>query len=59
MLDVSEIDHSGIASEPIDIALAIDIGGSKMAVGLVNRRGDMLDKRFQMMNDWAKYCGGR
>ena len=46
MLDVSEIDNSGISSEPIDVALAIDIGGSKMAVGLVNRRGDMLDREI-------------
>jgi glucokinase len=46
MLDVSETDHSEIQSEPIDIALAIDIGGSKMAVGLVNRRGDMLDREI-------------
>ena len=21
------------------------------------RRGDMLDKRFSMMNEWASYCG--
>ena len=33
-------------SELIPLALAIDIGGSKMAVGLVNRRGDMLDREI-------------
>jgi glucokinase len=27
-----------------ELALAIDIGGSKMAVGLVSRKGEMLDR---------------
>jgi hypothetical protein len=52
MPDVSEIDNSGISSEPIDIALAIDIGGSKMAVGLVNRRGDMLHTLTICLKSW-------
>ena len=29
---------------PNDLALAIDIGGTKMAVGLVTRRGDLVDR---------------
>ena len=33
-------------SELTPLALAIDIGGSKIAVGLVNRRGDLLDREI-------------
>ena len=33
-------------SELTPLALAIDIGGSKVAVGLVNRRGDLLDREI-------------
>lgn len=31
-------------SDSQELALAIDIGGTKIAVGLVNRRGDLLDR---------------
>ena len=30
---------------PSDLALAIDIGATKMAVGLVTRRGEMVDRK--------------
>ena len=33
-------------SELVELALAIDIGATKMAVGLVNRRGDMVDREI-------------
>ncbi|NDD96390.1 MAG: ROK family protein [Acidimicrobiia bacterium] len=39
----SEPDASDIAA-PRELALAIDIGGTKMAVGLVSRKGEMLDR---------------
>lgn len=31
---------------PVELALAIDIGATKMAIGLVNRRGDMVDREI-------------
>ena len=31
---------------PSDLALAIDIGATKMAVGLVTRRGEMVDREI-------------
>jgi integrase len=37
-----------------EMALAHTIGDK---VEAAYRRGDMLKKRFRMMNDWAKYCG--
>ena len=43
---MSEIENGEAPHELIDIALAIDIGGSKIAVGLVNRRGDLLDREI-------------
>jgi integrase len=43
-------------NEACELALAHSISNK---VEAAYRRGDMLDKRFQMMNDWAKYCGGR
>lgn len=39
----SEQDASDTAA-PRELALAIDIGGTKMAVGLVSRKGEMLDR---------------
>jgi len=33
-----------VDGDPNDLALAIDIGGTKMAVGLVTRRGDLVDR---------------
>jgi integrase len=36
-----------------EMALAHTIGNK---VEAAYRRGDMLQKRFRMMNDWAKYC---
>ena len=37
-----------------ELALAHSIGDK---VEAAYRRGDMLKKRFRMMNEWAKYCG--
>lgn len=42
-------------NEACELALAHSIGNK---VEAAYRRGDMLDKRFPMMNDWANYCGG-
>jgi integrase len=42
-------------NEACELALAHSITNK---VEAAYRRGDMLDKRFQMMNDWTKYCGG-
>jgi integrase len=42
-------------NEACELALAHSISNK---VEAAYRRGDMLDKRFQMMNDWTKYCGG-
>ena len=33
-----------VAHSERELALAIDIGGTKMAVGLVDRRGDLIDR---------------
>lgn len=33
-------------ASPVELALAIDIGATKMAIGLVNRRGDMVDREI-------------
>jgi integrase len=41
-------------SDMAEMALAHSIGDK---VEAAYRRGDMLKKRFRMMNDWAKYCG--
>ncbi len=40
-------------SDMAEMALAHSIGDK---VEAAYRRGDMLKKRFRMMNDWAKYC---
>jgi integrase len=40
-------------NEACELALAHKISNK---VEAAYRRGDMLDKRFQMMNDWANYC---
>jgi len=40
-------------SDMAEMALAHSIGDK---VEAAYRRGDMLNKRFRMMNDWAKYC---
>ena len=40
--------------EMAEMALAHAIGDK---VEAAYRRGDMLEKRFRMMNDWAKFCG--
>jgi len=42
-------------NEACELALAHSISNK---VEAAYRRGDMLDKRFEMMNDWANYCGG-
>jgi integrase len=42
-------------NEACELALAHSISNK---VEAAYRRGDMLDKRFPMMNDWANYCGG-
>ena len=42
-------------NEACELALAHSISNK---VEAAYRRGDMLDKRFSMMNDWANYCGG-
>lgn len=42
-------------NEACELALAHSISNK---VEAAYRRGDMLDKRFLMMNDWANYCGG-
>ena len=39
---------------PNEMALAHAIGNK---VEAPYRRGHILEKRFRMMNDWAKYCG--
>ncbi|TRZ63948.1 MAG: site-specific integrase [Rhodocyclaceae bacterium] len=41
-------------SDMAEMALAHSIGDK---VEAAYRRGDMLKKRFRMMNEWAKYCG--
>ena len=41
-------------SDMAEMALAHSIGDK---VEAAYRRGDMLQKRFRMMNDWATYCG--
>jgi integrase len=41
-------------SDMAEMALAHSIGDK---VEAAYRRGDMLQKRFRMMNEWAKYCG--
>jgi len=41
-------------SDMAEMALAHTIGDK---VEAAYRRGDMLKKRFRMMNDWATYCG--
>ena len=41
-----EKDIHQVGLNSIPLALAIDIGGTKMAVGLVNRRGDMIDREM-------------
>lgn len=41
-------------SDMAEMALAHSIGDK---VEAAYRRGDMLEKRFRMMNDWAAYCG--
>lgn len=41
-------------SDMAEMALAHAIGDK---VEAAYRRGDMLEKRFRMMNEWAKYCG--
>lgn len=41
-------------SDMAEMALAHSIGDK---VEAAYRRGDMLKKRFRMMNDWAKHCG--
>jgi integrase len=40
----------------VEMALAHAIGNK---VEAAYRRGDLFDKRRQLMTDWAKYCGGR
>ncbi len=42
-------------NEACELALAHSISNK---VEAAYRRGDMLDKRFQMMNDWANFCIG-
>jgi integrase len=42
-------------NEACELALAHSISNK---VEAAYRRGDMLDKRLPMMNDWANYCGG-
>ncbi len=41
-------------SDMAEMALAHSIGDK---VEAAYRRGDMLKKRFRMMNEWAKFCG--
>ena len=41
-------------SDMAEMALAHSIGDK---VEAAYRRGDMLTKRFRMMNEWAKFCG--
>ncbi len=41
-------------NEACELALAHSISNK---VEAAYRRGDMLDKRFLMMNEWANYCG--
>ena len=43
-------------NEACELALAHSISNK---VEAAYRRGDMLEKRFAMMNDWANYCGGK
>lgn len=42
------------SSEVIEMALAHSI---QSAVEAAYRRGDLLEKRRELMDDWAKYCG--
>ena len=47
-------EHTNYPSDMAEMALAHSIGDK---VEAAYRRGDMLKKRFLMMNDWARYCG--
>jgi integrase len=44
---------SNYPSDMAELALAHTVGDKVM---LAYRRGDMLRKRFEMMNDWAAFC---
>lgn len=46
-------ESTSFPSDMAEMALAHAIGDK---VEAAYRRGDMLKKRFRMMNDWAKYC---
>ena len=45
-MNIESAEADAPVAELVELALAIDIGGSKMAVGLVNRRGQMLDREI-------------
>ena len=42
-------------NEVVEMALAHAIGGK---VEAAYRRGDLLEKRRELMRDWSRYCGG-
>jgi len=44
------------SNEVCEMALAHSVTNK---VEAAYRRGDMLEKRFPMMNEWASYCGGK
>ncbi len=46
-------EQTGYASEVAEMALAHTVAGK---VEAAYRRGDMLEKRRQLMEDWASYC---
>jgi integrase len=46
-------ERTGHSNHPIELSLAHSIGA---ATEKAYRRGDMLDKRRQLMEQWVKYC---
>ena len=42
--DATAVPNEGAGSASRDLALAIDIGGTKMAVGLATRKGELIDR---------------
>ena len=47
MQSVGDVETMG---GPMDLALAVDIGGTKFAVGLVNRAGELLDREIHRID---------
>jgi integrase len=48
-------EQTGFSNEVCEAALAHTVGNS---VEAAYRRGDLLDKRRELMNAWATFCGG-